>query len=307
MDGSIIIDKPRGMTSHDVVVRVRRAVGTRKVGHAGTLDPLATGVLVICMGRATRLTQFLIGLDKEYLARIRLGFATDTHDSAGKQITPLAPSKHLTMERIQAALMGFLGRQLQLPPMFSAKKVAGQKLYVAARAGLELEREPVPVEIYSIEMIEGEPPRENPDGTSDLLIRVRCSSGTYIRWLAHELGLRLGVGAHLAELRRTAVGQFSIERAISLERAEEMARGGQLPAISASDTVGHLPAIFLDQARAKRISNGGQVDASDQEIGQLGQDRALVRLCDARGELIAVGWLDLAARKIKPKVVLAGY
>jgi tRNA pseudouridine55 synthase len=306
MDGSIIIDKPSGVTSHDVVVRVRRAVRTRKVGHAGTLDPLATGVLIVCIGRATRLIQFLVGLDKEYLATVRLGFATDTHDSSGRQITPLVTPKHISIQKIEDLLSGFLGRQLQLPPMFSAKKIAGQKLYVAARAGLELEREPVPVQIHSIQMVGDEPLRENPDGTFDLLIRVRCSSGTYIRWLAHELGRRLGIGAHLAKLRRTAVGQFSLERAVTVELVEEMARNHRFNSllISPSDTVGHLPAISVDEARARRISNGGQVDAP--EADQF-PPATIVRLCDARGDLIAIGKLDPLARKINPKVVLARY
>src|ERR1700684_241996 len=142
MDGGFIIDKPAGITSHDAVARVRRIAGTRRVGHAGTLDPFATGVLVVCVGRATRLVQFLVGLDKQYIATVKLGFATDTQDSTGKQISPFASSNELSEHEIEKVIQLFLGPQQQVPPMYSAKKVAGQRLYKAARAGLEVAREP---------------------------------------------------------------------------------------------------------------------------------------------------------------------
>ena len=210
MDGSLIIDKPEGITSHTVVARVRRVAGTRRVGHAGTLDPFATGVLVVCVGRATRLSQFLVGLDKEYVATIRLGFATDTQDLTGKQITPLKSSYDRSLEDVRSVLDQFRGAQMQTPPMYSAKKVAGERLYRAARAGREVERQPVPINVYSIDLIDESANALilNQDGTRDFDVRVRCSSGTYIRTLAHDIGERLGVGGHLAALRRTAVGQF---------------------------------------------------------------------------------------------------
>src|SRR5512143_2231531 len=148
MTGALIVDKPEGLTSHDVVSRVRRAAGTRRVGHAGTLDPFATGVLVCCIGRATRLVQFLVGLGKEYLATVRLGYATDTQDGTGKQITPLHSSKELSLEELQRVLNQFTGPQLQTPPMFSAKKVAGERLYRAARIGREVEREQVSIIVH---------------------------------------------------------------------------------------------------------------------------------------------------------------
>src|SRR5215471_14672493 len=184
MNGGIIIDKPAGLTSHDVVAKVRRAINIRRVGHAGTLDPFATGVLIVCVGRATRLVQFLVGLNKEYEATITLGFATDTQDLTGKQITPLRSSNAVSLENIELALSEFRGEQLQTPPMYSAKKVDGERLYRAARAGREVKREPVTVSVHAISLL-SEPVRSG-DGTCDVTIAVRCSSGTYIRTLAHD-------------------------------------------------------------------------------------------------------------------------
>src|SRR6266571_2331275 len=221
MIGALVIDKPEGITSHDVVARVRRVTGERRVGHAGTLDPFATGVLVVCVGRATRLVQFLVGLDKEYIATIKLGYATDTQDLTGKHITPLRSSNELSLEDVRRVLERFTGPQLQTPPMFSAKKVAGQKLYVAARAGREVKREPVRIELYALELIEEETAlRANDDGTRDFRAKVRCSSGTYVRTLAHDIGEALRVGAHLTKLRRTGVGHFKVDRALTLDELE---------------------------------------------------------------------------------------
>src|SRR5215211_1421520 len=196
MTGALIIDKPEGITSHDVVARVRRAAATRRVGHAGTLDPFATGVLVVCLGRATRLVQFLVGLDKEYVATVRLGFATDTQDLTGKQITPVKSSDELSVGDIRRAANELTGPQLQLPPMFSAKKIGGERLYRAAREGREIEREPVAITVHSIDLIEvnEEMRNEEENDTRDILMRVRCSSGTYIRTIAHDIGNKLGVG-----------------------------------------------------------------------------------------------------------------
>src|SRR5262249_39124291 len=162
---------------------------------------------VVCLGQATRLIQFLVGLDKEYIATVRLGYATDTQDRTGKQITPLHSSNDVSLEVLRRTLDDFTGPQLQTPPMFSAKKVGGEKLYRAARAGREIEREPASITVYSIELIEdGEfVSAMNRDSARDFSMRVRCSSGTYVRTLAHDLGQRLGAGAHLAELRRVAV------------------------------------------------------------------------------------------------------
>jgi tRNA pseudouridine55 synthase len=305
MDGTLIIDKPANMTSHEAVLRVRRATGISRVGHVGTLDPFATGVLVVCIGQATRLAQFLIGLDKEYLATIRFGFATDTQDLTGKQITPLCSSNELTSEKVRGVLQEFLGPQLQMPPMFSAKQVAGQRLYRVARQGREIERAPVPITIFAIDLVESGALKVNEDGTRDCLIKLRCSSGTYVRTLAHDIGCRLGVGAHLAALCRTAVGHFSINQALALDQVERLAREGLLEEklISPSDTLCHLPAIWLDQRRAAKVANGMAIKLSESESACLVEGQ-LVRLRVDRGRLLAVGLCSPDHKLVKPRVVL---
>ena len=305
MDGSLIIDKPEGITSHTVVARVRRIAGIRRAGHAGTLDPFATGVLVVCVGRATRLSQFLVGLDKEYVATIRLGFATDTQDLTGKQITPLRSSYDRSLEDVRRVLNEFIGPQMQTPPMFSAKKIAGERLYRAARAGREVERKPVPINLYSIDLIEDDSTTlsSNDDGTRDFAVRVKCSSGTYIRTLGHDIGERLGVGGHLAALRRTAVGHFDITRAVSLEELEQ--EGGKQKiesmAIGMAETVSHLPSVELDSGGVKAVTNGREVELP--VIATSKPDHPM-RLLDEAGRLIAVGQYDEEHGTVRPRVVL---
>lgn len=305
MIGALLIDKPERMTSHDVVARVRRVACTRRVGHAGTLDPFATGVLVVCIGRATRLAQFLVGLDKEYLATVRLGVATDTQDLTGKQITPLQSSKELSLEGAQRVLSEFTGPQLQVPPMFSAKKVGGERLHHAARAGREVARAPVAITVYAIAAAAmGE---VNADGTRDFIMRVHCASGTYVRTLAHDIGSRLGVGAHLAALRRTSVGRFHIESALTLDEVERRGRAGELEPVllNPSAMLAHLPLVQLDENDLKRVMNGHEMTPPGvADWRQL--VAAPVRLCDASGALVAVGEVDLGRKIIRPRVVLAG-
>lgn len=304
MNGALIIDKPEGITSHDAVSRVRRAARTRRVGHAGTLDPFATGVLVVCTGQATRLMQFLVGLDKEYLATVRLGFATDTQDVTGKQIAPLRTSKGLSLEEVISTLNQFVGRQLQTPPMYSAKKVGGERLYKAAREGREVERKPAEIEIYSINLqtVDGDWFRENEDGSRDFVISVRCSSGTYIRTLAHDVGERLTMGAHLAALRRTAVGRFEISQAFTLERLDALALEDRLSeaVISPAETIAHLPATRLSPDDTRLVANGRAVELKEEIEG------AVIRLLDEAGNLLAVGEIDRARGVIMPRVVLTG-
>jgi tRNA pseudouridine55 synthase len=309
MTGALIIDKPEGLTSHDVVARIRRAAGTRRVGHAGTLDPFATGVLVVCVGRATRLVQYLVGLDKEYMATVRLGFATDTQDATGKQITPLRTSNVVSLEGLRKVLGQFAGAQLQTPPMYSAKKVGGERLYRAARAGREVEREPVSITVHSMELIEddGTALSVNRDGTSDFRMSVRCSSGTYVRTIAHDIGDRLGVGAHLAGLRRTEVGHFRLVNALKLDDAESMLRDDlQNALISASDMLSHLVMLRLDEERVKRVTNGRSFSLSEDEVGVAERSDGRVRLCDGAGNLVAVGDYDQHLNLVRPRVVLGG-
>ncbi len=307
MIGALIIDKPEGITSHDVVARVRRATGTRRVGHAGTLDPFATGVLVCCVGRATRLVQFLVGLDKEYIATVRLGYATDTQDGTGKQITPLRSSNELSVEELRRVLDQFTGSQQQMPPMFSAKKVAGERLYRAARAGREVEREPVSIVVHSIRLIEDDGPalNDNEDGSRDFRMQVRCSSGTYVRTLAHDIGERVGVGAHLIKLRRTEVGHFRIADALTLDEVERVTSDDLRNAlISTSDMLSHLPVVWLDEERTKLVTNGRAFSLSEDEAAIAATAGISLRLCDRAGALVAVGECDPSLKLVSPRVVM---
>jgi len=217
-DGALVVDKPQGKTSHDVVEAVRHLAGFRQIGHLGTLDPLATGVLVLLLGRATRLVQFYTGRRKRYLAGYRFGFATDTYDADGEAQGPDSPVQldAAVLEKLAAERVGLFQ---QTPPPFSAKKVQGRPAYELARKKQPVELKPVEVEIFEYKLV----------GMEASLARfsIECSSGTYIRSLAHEMGEKLGCGAHLAEIVRTAVGEFSLEQAIRLEELAEAARAGR--------------------------------------------------------------------------------
>lgn len=307
MLGALIIDKPEGITSHDVVARVRRVMETRRVGHAGTLDPFATGVLVVCIGRATRLVQFLVGLDKEYLATVTLGFATDTQDRTGKQITPLLTSNELSLEDLRTVLNEFTGPQFQTPPMFSAKKVGGERLYKAAREGREVTREPVNIVVHSAELIEDVEAvlTMNDDGTRDFRMRVRCSSGTYVRTLANDIGDRLGIGAHLSELRRTAVGHFGVAESRTLNEMEAMSReDASALLVNPADMLSHLRTVVLDEDRIRRVSSGRSFQLSQAEMAAIGKEEMPLRLCDREDRLVAVGYYDSGVQGVRPRIVL---
>jgi tRNA pseudouridine55 synthase len=317
MDEVLIIDKPAGMSSHDVVNRVRRVAQERRVGHAGTLDPFATGVLVVCVGRSTRLSQYLVGLDKRYLATVRLGFGTDSQDLTGKQITALASSKHVTRDDIEAVMKQFTGQLSQLPPMYSAKKVDGRRLYEAARKGEQIDRKPVDIVVYSLSMVqlkgetsEGSPIIDNQDGTRDFVIEVHCSSGTYIRTLAHDIGERLGVGAHLGALRRTAVGHLGLDRAIRLDELEEAGRPGiERFGFGASEAMSHIRLLTVTAEEGRRVANGMELDVSSEQDRQVRgggyRPGELVRLVNGYGRLLAVGEFYAARQAIRPKTVMA--
>ena len=306
MDGVLIIDKPAGMTSHDVVARVRRIVGERRVGHTGTLDPFATGVLVVLVGRATRLAQFLGGSVKEYEAVIRLGFSTDTGDVTGKHLTPVQEKPNpWTNEEIQDALASLRGEIEQVPPMYSAKKIEGKKLYEFARRGEEVERKPVRVTIHTLELAGnvGKIFPQNPDGTTDIRIGVACSAGTYVRTLAEDVGKRLGVGAHVVELRRTRAGNFDLKRAMTLEQLEESMRQGSSDDILVSPDVAieFLPSVTLTSLEVQRTQQGLPLKLGSK---QAFSEADWVRMRDNAGALIAVGTYDLEAELVRPRVVL---
>ena len=309
MDGVLIIDKPAGMTSHDVVARVRRIIRERRVGHTGTLDPFATGVLVMLVGRATRLAQFLSGAEKEYEAVIRFGYATDTGDVTG---TPLETEVHANSTRaqnvrkedIEAAMASLTGAIEQVPPMYSAKKIGGRKLYEHARRGEEIERQPVRVTISAFELLTTGEWESNQDGAVDLNARVVCSAGTYIRTLAEDLGKRLSIGAHLAELRRTRAGGFTIENAVTLEQLEERVKDETVAdiLITPNLALSHLPDVEVSKVGETRLLNG--IDLSiDAATGSAWSDEQPIRLRNG-DELLAVGLYERARGVVHPQIVI---
>ena len=212
--GVLLVDKPQGMTSHDIVARMRRVFRIKKIGHAGTLDPMATGLLLILVGKATKVSQYLMSMDKEYTGVVKLGEATDSQDADG-EIVETKPVPELTQADVEKEMATFMGDQYQTPPMFSAKKVNGQKLYKLARQGKTIEREARVIHVSRYDILDFKLP--------EISIIVGSSKGTYIRTLAHDLGERLGCGGHLCALRRTQVGKFRIEDANTLEEIENMA------------------------------------------------------------------------------------
>lgn len=318
MDGFLIIDKPAGLTSHDVVDQVRRILHVRRVGHTGTLDPFATGVLVVMVGRATRLAQFLSGVEKEYEAVIRLGYATDTGDRTGRPIPQTqderVPAQLVnggnTEQEIEATLRSLRGDIVQVPPMYSAKKQAGRKLYELARRGEEVERQPVNVCIYEFEAIKiasrssAELLKDNRDGTFDFEARVVCSAGTYVRTLAEDFGKRLGVGAHLAELRRTRVGDFRVEEANTLEQLKVHVAEESLGQIlrAPDEALARLPFQDLSADDLRRVRHGMSVKVAS-GIWNEGEQ---VRMRDENARLIAVGKFNQAEGTLHPDVVIAG-
>jgi tRNA pseudouridine55 synthase len=312
VDGILIIDKPEGWTSHDVVARARRVLREKRVGHTGTLDPFATGVLVLLVGRATRLAQFLSGAEKEYEATVRLGYSTDTGDlTGGRRESPSAGEAALdcaavTRERLEAALAPLRGEIEQVPPMYSAKKVGGKKLYELARRGEEVERKAARVRVSEFEIAvdgDGSFLKSNEDGTCDLRTRVVCSAGTYVRTLAESAGENLGTGAHLAALRRTRAGEFGLGRAVSLEEVQKLVEGGGEFLVPMEAALPHLPAAHLTAEEARRARHGAAVRAPD-DAGAW-EDGRHVRVHDEGGALLAVGVYDAVAGLVRPRVMLA--
>lgn len=289
MNGAIIIDKPAGLTSHDVVNRVRRISGQRRVGHLGTLDPFATGVLVVLLGKTTRLARFFDGASKSYEAVMRMGFATDTYDRTGK---PLGPDRaaEFRADQLEALLEEFRGSILQRPPAYSAKKISGVPAYRKARKGQDVELAPVPVMVADLGL-------KKIEGTL-VYFSVTVSSGTYIRSLAHDIGARLGLGAHLTELRRTAVGEFTLDHAVGLENlATSFPAGSGLQEffIPPESLLPAIPVRSLSADETKAVLHGRAVSAEPQGewLRLLNPDGQLVAL--ARAE--APGWYH-------PEVVL---
>ncbi len=250
-DGALVVDKPQGKTSHDVVDAVRHLAGFRQVGHLGTLDPLATGVLVLLLGRATRFVQFYSGRRKRYTAGFRFGFATDTYDSEGQ---PQGPDNPPVLDK--AMLEKFANERVglfsQMPPAFSAKKIRGRPAYELARKNQPVELKPVDVEVFEFRLLEI-------DGPIARFV-IECSSGTYVRSLAHEMGEKLGVGAHLTEISRTAVGEFSLDQALKLEELAEAARNGKFEScvIKLEHLLPNFPSVTVLPVVEKRVRHGSK-------------------------------------------------
>ena len=275
MDGVLVVDKPAGPTSHDIVDRARRALQTRRVGHTGTLDPFATGVLALCVGRATRLARFLAAGDKAYRATVRLGFATTTDDLTGDPLGAERPVE-VADTRLAEALAGLVGRFDQVPPAFSARQIGGRRLYELARRGEAVARAATPVTIHALELVSR--------SGHTLVLDVRCSAGTYVRALARDLGERLGTGAHLVALRRTRSGAFDIAEAVS---GDDLTGAGER-LIPLSGLLLELPAVRVGDAGRRLVGHGRELGAEVvlSDLPPAGVDR--VRLLDEKGELLAL-------------------
>jgi tRNA pseudouridine55 synthase len=279
VDGAIVIDKPEGWTSHDVVAKARGILRTKRVGHLGTLDPIATGVLPLVIERATRLAQFYTRSDKVYEGVVRFGWSTDSYDRSGEptsEKTDAAPDA----AEVERLLEGFRGEIRQMPPPVSAKKVGGQRAYDLARKHLPVELEPVTVQIFSLTLIDVNGP--------DARVRVHCSGGTYVRSIAHELGQAMGCGAHLAELRRTVSGEFEIAQAITIPGIQALAAEDRLAEafVPAAQMLPEFPCVLVDDATVAGIRNGRNFPASPFRT-QPGS--RYVKAVTRDGALVAVG------------------
>lgn len=289
MNSLLILDKPQAISSHSAVHRIRKLTDQERVGHAGTLDPMATGVLLILLGSATRLSEYIVDHDKEYRATVKLGVETDTYDATGKIITTCTVNP--SANEIRAALETFIGAQNQIPPAHSAIQIQGKRAYKLARQGVEIEMQPRAVEIYSI---------TNVVIDDDLVaFDVHCSKGTYIRSLAHDLGAKLGTGAHLAALRRTASGHFSIAQSLTLDQVSQaIARGDLQKFLLPMDlAVPQFDALYLAESQTRLVLSGQFIAVSENLT------TPLVRAYDSQKQLIAI--LErVSAKQYRPKKVL---
>lgn len=280
MTGIIILDKPKDITSFGAVARVRRLCSEKKCGHTGTLDPMATGVMTVMLGNTTRFIELLPSHDKAYIASFRLGTVTDTLDITGNVLETRKVES--TAEQVREALRSFEGEISQLPPMYSAVSVNGQRLYDLARKGIEVERKPRQVTVYSIDMIS-----ENEEN-GEYSIAVECSSGTYIRTIISDLGEMLGCGAVLTDLRRTKANGFSIENAVTLEELENAVNNGNIGSvlIPVDRALEGYPVIKVSAAQAKRFSNGGELDLQRLKYPRM---IGLFRIYDPENNFIGLG------------------
>ena len=291
--GILLVDKAQGWTSHDAVAKTRGITRQRKIGHTGTLDPMATGLLVLCLGDATRLVEYMTGHDKRYEGEITLGVATDTDDAEGSVIREHSVPA-IDSDTLRGLARRFTGVQLQRPPAYSAVKIAGKRAYAVARAGGDVEIAPREVRVFAIEL--------RPTAPDRLAVSVHCGPGTYIRSLARDIGEVLGCGAHLSELRRTSVGRFSVSEARSLDEvASLVAAGGLEEALwSPDEGIVDYAAAIVDERHAASLAHGAVI----MEDGWRCDDPAKLRIYDAAGSFRGVGYMDELGA-IRPLKVLA--
>ncbi len=289
VSGVLVIDKPIGLTSHDVVQIIRRGTGIRRAGHTGTLDPRASGVLVVLIGPAVRLSEYVSASDKRYQATIRLGSSTDTYDAEG-MVTSESPANHVTEERFDEILQTYVGEIEQVPPPYSAVKVKGKKAYEMARKGEQVELEPRKIQVYSLDILEWDPP--------EVVIDAYCSSGTYVRSLANDLGESLGTGAYLIGLRRTKSGRFTLREAVPLRRIKEAFQAGDWYKflIPAADALGDWPAVELDADQVDMVRHGHRIPA---EPDSEGWSRAISQ----QGDLVALLEYNAESGEWQPRKV----
>jgi tRNA pseudouridine55 synthase len=289
VSGVLVVDKPVGLTSHDVVQIIRRGTNIHRAGHTGTLDPRASGVLVVLIGPAVRLSEYVSASDKRYQATVHLGSTTDTFDSEGK-ITSSGSVENITEEQFEEALKQFIGEIQQVPPPYSAIKVQGRKAYEMAREGEEVELQPRTIQVYSLELLEWNPP--------EAVIDVFCSSGTYVRSLANDLGVALGCGAHLVGLRRTKSGRFTLRDAVPLRRLQESFHAGDWYKflIPAAEALGDWSMVELDGDQVELIRHGHRIIADSGAQGW-------VRGVSQQGDLVALLELDEVTNEWQPRKV----
>lgn len=278
MDGILNIHKHVGLTSFDVVAKVRRLTGIKKVGHAGTLDPDASGVLPVCVGKATKVIEFLMEKDKEYRVGLLLGKATDTQDASGNTLYERKVTS--SDEEIKKAIKGFVGTIEQIPPMYSAIRVDGKRLYDLARQGVEVERKPRTVTMHKIVLLD----MVRADDTVSVTLDVKCSKGTYMRTLCHDIGEVLGCGGHMASLVRTQSGPFSLEQAFTLDDLFRLKEEGKLETafLTMDQAIGHFPPVYISNAEAKKLMNGLSIIRKDLTPG-------FCRVYHENGCFLAVG------------------
>ena len=299
MDGLLVVDKPAGPTSHDVVARVRRALDEPRVGHTGTLDPAATGVLALVLGRATRLAQFLSGTTKSYEAVVRFGFATDTGDAQGRTVDRAGSAPMPSRDAIDAALDEFRGAFLQQPPAFSAKKIDGKRSHELARARRTAAPPlpaPAPVTVHRLDIVRCEADR--------VTLTLDCSAGFYVRSLAHDLGERLGVGAHLAALRRTRVGDFTVDGALPLEAIERRPVQAAAAVLPMAAMLPRLPEFTLTPDGVRRAINGCELGPGDGAQSPLVDPQSPVRLLDRAGVLVGIARTGNRPGFLHPSVIV---